>query len=116
MAEHDFFERRPFRQLRGTARCGRGCRWPLILLVGAIVGIGASMSYFTVEAYEKAVVLRFGKLHSIRGPGLHFKVPLVDKAVSVRIDENSLALPYGIRSAGRGEQMQDHSVRRRTSR
>ncbi len=106
MAEQDYFGGRSFPKFGELP--GRHW-WPLaiLLVVGAVVGIGVSMAYFTVEAYEKAVVLRFGKLHSILGPGLHFKLPLIDKSVQVRVDENSLALPYGLSSAGRGEQMQN---------
>jgi len=81
-------------------------RWlPVILLVLVALFILWN-SFFTVEAHEKAVLLRFGKLHSIRGPGLHFKIPLVDRAVTVETDEKSTSLPFGRQAVGRGQQMQ----------
>jgi regulator of protease activity HflC (stomatin/prohibitin superfamily) len=36
-------------------------------------------SFFTVKQQTAAIIERFGKLHSIRQSGLHFKIPLVDK-------------------------------------
>jgi regulator of protease activity HflC (stomatin/prohibitin superfamily) len=36
------------------------------------------MSLLMARQWEKAVVLRFGKLRAIRGPGLFMIVPLVD--------------------------------------
>ena len=50
-------------------------------------------SYYTVEPHEKAVVLRFGEYLRTADPGLHFKVPLVDEAVIVPVNEQSLHLP-----------------------
>jgi regulator of protease activity HflC (stomatin/prohibitin superfamily) len=47
----------------------------LILLVAIFVRI----SLVTAQQWEKAVVLRFGKLHAIRGPGLFIIVPFVDR-------------------------------------
>ncbi len=48
---------------------------PLILLVIIIL----FSSLFTVQQQTIAVVERFGKFHSMRGPGLHFKIPIFDK-------------------------------------
>jgi len=56
----------------------------LMTLALAIVLIltvwGVTSSYYTVQAAEEAVVLRFGKYQGTSGPGFHFKVPFgVDK-------------------------------------
>lgn len=83
----------------------RIARWGALLLVLAVVLVLVSKSFYTVEAHEKAVVLRFGKLQTVRGPGLHFKIPLVDSAVNVPTDENSVALPFGIPAADRDTQL-----------
>jgi membrane protease subunit HflK len=37
--------------------------------------------------------MRFGKYHSTQQPGLHFKVPLVDRAVLVDVSERGMRLP-----------------------
>jgi membrane protease subunit HflK len=50
-------------------------------------------SFYTVAAHEQAVVLRFGKLQSVAGPGLHMMIPDVDQAIPVSIEEHSLRLP-----------------------
>ena len=52
-----------------------------------IFGLGY-LSYYTVDANEKAVILRLGKYHDTVGPGLHFRIPLIDnveKVIKIRI-------------------------------
>lgn len=50
-----------------------------IFLIGlAVVLLGASMSIFTVDQREQAIVLQLGQpVGDIKGPGLHFKIPFV---------------------------------------
>jgi regulator of protease activity HflC (stomatin/prohibitin superfamily) len=47
----------------------------VLLVLGAIL---TPLSLLMAKQWEKAVVLRFGKLHAIRGPGLFMIVPFVD--------------------------------------
>lgn len=47
----------------------------LIFLCAILVRISLLMA----QQWEKAVVLRFGKLHAIEGPGMFFIVPFVDR-------------------------------------
>ena len=60
---------------------------PYYIGIGLIVLlalIGISTSFYTVQPEEEAVVKRFGKVVSVRGPGLHFKLPLgVDRAYRI---------------------------------
>jgi membrane protease subunit HflK len=72
--------------------------WMLLVLLAVFLTWN---SFFTVAPHEQAVVLRFGKYHTTEGPGLHFKIPLVDQAVRVDISEQSLRLPFGVDAAGR---------------
>lgn len=52
----------------------------LSLLVIVVVLIIGSSSFYIVTEYERAVVLRFGRLVNMDvPPGLHFKIPLADK-------------------------------------
>lgn len=51
---------------------------------------------FSVAAHEQAVVLRFGKYLRTDGPGLHFKVPWIDKRFIVDQRERSLRLPHPV--------------------
>ena len=49
-----------------------------------------SLGLFTVKQQTSAVVERLGKFHSVRGPGLHFKIPFVDRIhgrVNLRIQQ-----------------------------
>jgi modulator of FtsH protease HflK len=55
---------------------------------------------YTVEPYEQAVVLRFGKYHATTTPGLHMKLPLVDQVIKVSVEEHGLRLPFGLVSSG----------------
>ena len=43
-------------------------------------------SFYTVDANENAVILRLGKYLSTTGPGLHFKLPLIDEVYKVKVD------------------------------
>jgi regulator of protease activity HflC (stomatin/prohibitin superfamily) len=52
---------------------------PGILLLGAAL---TPLSLLMAQQWEKAVLLRFGKLHSIRGPGLFVIIPFVDAVVA----------------------------------
>ncbi len=70
---------------------------PVILLL--MLGYVLWQGFYTVDAYQQAVVMRFGRFHSTQGPGLHFKVPLVDKAILVDTAEKSLRLPYSVRES-----------------
>ena len=45
------------------------------ILVGLLVLTAFQSVVFSVEPEEKAVIQRFGKVISIKGPGLHFKLP-----------------------------------------
>ena len=57
----------------------------VIVVVVAIVLF--FMSVKIVKQYERGVVLRFGRLHSVRDPGIRFIIPVVDvmTKVSMRI-------------------------------
>ncbi len=44
-------------------------------------------SIYTVSEGNRALVLRFGQLHAIETPGLHFRIPLVDKVFPMPLKE-----------------------------
>ena len=51
-----------------------------------IVLVGVLTSFYTVQADEEGVVLRFGKYQSTQSPGLHFKMPFfIDKVEKVEV-------------------------------
>lgn len=59
---------------------------PIIFLGLIIVMSGI----FTVKQQTSAVLERFGKFHSVKGPGLHFKIPMLDRVsgrISLRVQQ-----------------------------
>ena len=64
-----------------------------LLLVVILMVTGA----FTVEQQTRAIVERFGKFHKTAGPGLHFKIPLIDK-VAGRISHRVRELEVDVES------------------
>ncbi|MEM9827417.1 MAG: FtsH protease activity modulator HflK [Planctomycetota bacterium] len=61
----------------------------LFVCISVISGI------YTVKEYEQAVVLRFGRFNSVEGPGVHLKLPWVDRSILVDASEQSIRLPWG---------------------
>jgi regulator of protease activity HflC (stomatin/prohibitin superfamily) len=61
-----------------------GLSIPMFVLGGllAIVAILIPQSLMMANQWERAVVLRVGKLHAIRGPGLFWIVPFVDSVTA----------------------------------
>ena len=50
-----------------------------IVVAGTIVAILAAVSVKIANQWERGLVLRLGQFQSIRGPGLFFVVPIVDR-------------------------------------
>ncbi len=65
---------------------------PLLILLYIITRVIWN-GFYTVQPHEQAVVLRFGEFSAVRGPGLHLKIPEIDEAIPVSIEEHSLRLP-----------------------
>jgi regulator of protease activity HflC (stomatin/prohibitin superfamily) len=57
-----------------------------VTVVLAIVGVFLGYSIKMAQQWERAVVLRLGKLHSVKGPGLFILIPVFD-AVATWIDQ-----------------------------
>ena len=49
--------------------------------------------FFVVDVFEHAGVLRFGRYHRTVGPGLHWKIPFVDKPWEVTTCVTTVRLP-----------------------
>ncbi len=60
-----------------------------MLVVAVVVAalVWAMLGIYQVDAKEKALVLRFGKFHSIVGDGLHWNPAMVDIVTKVRVTE-----------------------------
>jgi len=71
------------------ALLARHAAWPLadaIPVFLALCAVLLPLSLLMARQWEKAVVLRFGKLHALRGPGLFMIVPFVD-TVTTWVDQ-----------------------------
>ena len=44
-------------------------------------------------SWEKVVVLRFGKLNRVVGPGLYFTIPVIEHG-TIRVDQRTIATPF----------------------
>ena len=67
------------------ALLARRTGWPLAIAVPVFFVLCAALlplSLLMARQWEKAVVLRFGRLHGLRGPGLFMIVPFVDTVTS----------------------------------
>ena len=67
----------------------------IILIIVVVLVLWAGLSAVRqVEQYQRGVVFRFGQVSpEIRGPGLHFIVPIADKMVKVTMQTVVLGVP-----------------------
>ena len=66
---------------------------PLPVIVMAVVGIILMQAPRIAEQWERAVVLRLGRFVGLRGPGLFWIVPFVDR-VSAQIDQRTITTTF----------------------
>jgi len=86
-------------QLRQIMPSG-GSRGLIIIVILALIGLGAWTAYYTVPSDSVAVVQRFGKYLKEVPPGLHFKLPLgIDKATIVPV-KRQLKQEFGFSTPG----------------
>ena len=55
-------------------------------LLSFILILALSLSFYTVDANENAVILRLGNYYTTTNPGLQFKVPFLDQVYKVKVD------------------------------
>jgi regulator of protease activity HflC (stomatin/prohibitin superfamily) len=66
---------------------------PIPLLVMAPVGVVLMLAPRIAQQWERAVVLRLGRFVGLRGPGLFWVVPLIDR-VTVWIDQRTITTSF----------------------
>jgi regulator of protease activity HflC (stomatin/prohibitin superfamily) len=52
---------------------------PAPLVIGALIGLYFLFSIRIADQWEKVAVLRFGRFTGLRGPGLFYMIPIVDR-------------------------------------
>ena len=79
---------------------GGGSRGLIVMVLFAVVALGAYTSYYTVPSDSVVVVQRFGMYLKEVPPGLHFKLPLgIDKATIVPV-KRQLKQEFGFSTPG----------------
>ena len=63
-------------------------RWIVLLLIALVMAFSA---FYTIDPEETGVILRLGKYIRSTDPGLHAKIPFVEKVIKVPI----LKSPFG---------------------
>ena len=63
------------------------------VVIWTLVGVYIMFALKVASQWEKAVVLRFGKFHGLRGPGVFWIVPIVDSIPSW-IDHRVMVTPF----------------------
>ncbi len=71
-----------------------------IVLILGVIAAGVWTSFYTVQAEGEAVVKRFGKVASVRQPGLHFKAPFGIDRVYFVPTRRVLKEEFGFRTVG----------------
>jgi len=75
----------------------------VMIIAGILVLIILGTSVFIVDQAERAVITRFGKYVSTKGPGLHIKLPFgIDRNYTVNVT-GIQTQEFGIRSARRND-------------
>lgn len=69
----------------------------MIPTIGAVAGGLFAASMKVADQWEKAVVLRLGRYRGLRGPGMFFVIPVVDR-VSYHIDQRIRTTDFGAES------------------
>lgn len=64
------------------------------IVIGIIVAILALDSFYTINEQEQAVLTTFGKAEAVTEPGLHFKIPIVQKVEKVNTTIQGIAIGY----------------------
>jgi len=67
------------------------------IAVGAVATLLLGSSIKFADQWEKAIVLRMGKYRGLRGPGVFFVVPIIDR-VSYHIDQRIRTTDFGAES------------------
>ena len=66
---------------------------PLPIILGAVLGLVLMQSPKIAQQWDRAIVLRLGRFHAMRGPGLFWIVPFADR-VTTWIDQRIITTSF----------------------
>lgn len=69
----------------------------IAIIFGVIALIILLTGWYTVQQQERVIIERFGKFHRIAGPGLNFKIPLID-SIAGRVTHRVRELEISVES------------------
>ena len=72
-----------------------------LLVVLALVGITLLTGFYRVGQGEEALVITFGRVTATHGPGLYFRIPLVQGVISESVTTDH-TMEYGFRTTAQG--------------
>ncbi len=64
-----------------------------VIIGGSLIGVYLLFALKIADQWEKAIVLRFGRFRDLKGPGLFWIVPIVDR-ISAWIDHRVMVTPF----------------------
>src|SRR5512139_3246795 len=69
--------------------------WIIVVytVVLIVIGLDIMLSLKIADQWEKAIVLRFGKFHGLRGPGMFWILPVID-VIAKWIDHRVMVTPF----------------------
>ena len=73
-----------------AATGGAGIEAIVAMLLAALLVLSST---HIALSWEKVVVLRFGKLNRVVGPGLYFTIPVIEHG-TIRVDQRTIATPF----------------------
>jgi len=66
----------------------------VLILIVLVAGVLVVLSVRVVREYQRLVVFRFGRVISLRNPGVRLLIPVVDRPVTVDLREFYLEIPH----------------------
>src|SRR2546426_6080494 len=66
---------------------------PLVAIVAVLTSIILPQMVRILREYERGVIFRLGKLLGVKGPGLIFLIPIVDRMVKIDLRVVTLNVP-----------------------
>ncbi|HFD16952.1 MAG TPA: FtsH protease activity modulator HflK [Rhodospirillales bacterium] len=89
----------------GGGRGGRGNRRMVLLIGLAVVALWLASGFYRVLPEEQGVVLRFGRLDRVTGPGLHYRLPSpIEEVIKPQVARvNRIEIGYRSTATGKRE-------------
>jgi len=74
----------------------KGSKVAVIVIAIVVIAILGGMSAYTINEQEQAVVTTFGIPKQVSEPGLHFKIPFIQKVQMVDTTIKGFAIGYDL--------------------